>query len=161
MAKDKYAQALNTGTVTQTANDTMTVMEVSLPNIPESGQVMAISKIDWGPFTSVNVDKSWHQMTLATRGDIAQGDLTPAHPAVVACKEVESLYTAGGGHGTYEVLPNSAHWNPEFLIAHRKIYLYVTSNNTATINKARARIWFRFAKVSVSEFMQIFADYEG
>jgi len=160
MARDKYAQALNTGTVTQTANDTMKVLEVMLPNIPEKGLVMAISKIDWGPFTLGGVDQSWHQMTLATRGDIAQGDLTPAHPAVIALMEVMHAFETEGG-GRHEVMPNSQYWNPEFLIAHRKIFIYVTSSATATVNKARARIWFRFVKVSTEEFLQIFADYEG
>ena len=160
MAKDKYAQALNTPTVVQTAADVLTVIEVALPNIPETGHVMAISKISWGPFTVMNVDGSWHQMTLATRGDIAQGDLHMAHPAVIALKEIQNRL-ATSGMSTYEVTPNEEVWNPEFLLAHRKIYLYVTSTITAQINKARARIWFRFVKVSVEEFMQVFADYEG
>jgi len=160
MPRDKYAQALNTGTITQSANDVMAVLEVMLPNIPERGMVMAISKIDWGPFAMVSIAGSWHQMTLATRGDIAQGDLVASHPAVIACKEFQMRHVTTGS-AIYEVMPNASHWAPEFLIAHRKIFLYVTSTLTAQINKARARIWFRFVKVSTEEFLQIFADYEG
>ena len=122
MARDKYAQALNTGTITQASNDTMAVLEVMLPNIPEKGLVMAISKIDWGPFTGTNVHQAWHQMTLATRGDIAQGDLVVSHPAVIALKEIESVLLTSGMY-SYEVMPNSDRWDPEFLIAHRKIFL--------------------------------------
>jgi len=160
MARDKYAQAINTPTVGQTVNDTMAIIEVALPNIPETGHVMAVSKIDWGPFTSVAVDGSWHQMTLATRGDIAQGDLVVSHPAVIACFELITRMLTSG-LSVHEVTPNSQRWDPEFLIAHRKIYLYVTSTLTGMTNKARARIWFRFVKVTTEEFMQVFADYEG
>lgn len=155
---DKYMQFM-IGDVTQSAADVTTSVEMNLPTSPEIGQAIAVHRIEWGPMDVNAIAQLWVQQTLATEDGLAFGVLQPGNRAVIALIELGAeLVTTG--LSIHEKCPNPTIYPEPIIIAHNRIYLYSTSANTGVVNKARARIYFKFVTLSPEEFWQHLAEYE-
>ena len=154
--KDQYLQFM-IGDVTQTVADTTASVEMNLPTSPQEGQAIAVYRIEWGPMDIAHIDNLWVQQTLATEDGLSFGVLQPGNRAVIALIELGCEGTAGSIH---EKCPNPIIYPEPIVIAHNRIYLYSTSANTGVVNKARARIYFKFITLSPEEFWQHLAEYE-
>ena len=158
MAKDKYLQFM-IGDVTQSAADAATSVEMPMPTSPSEGQAIAIYRIEWGPMDINMTANLWIQQSLAVTDGIAAGDLHPGNRDVVALIELGAELTTSGG-SIHEKMPNPTIYPEPIIVAHPRLYLYCTSTGTGVVNKARARIYFKFVKLTSEEFWQHLAEYE-
>lgn len=156
---DDFLNFIHVPATQQTANDTLTTLEVVLPTNARERYAIAVHQIDWGMFSMSPNTGAWVQVTLATRDDIAAGDLHPGNPDVLALKELEVISAGAAYAFVWEVQPQTSYFHVPMLLGMRRIFMYITSAATAAQNTGACRIGFTFVKVSLEEFWESTLDY--